>query len=160
MLTASTLHLSLLDLQEAAADAQDELARARARVAELEQLCYPQALVEEDQLRWAAAVALADTDGLWDHEELRERRAEREQAKKERHALEMERTMRRLKAMTESARTGKVVTLYFGDGRAPLPVPGLGGWRRSPHTAPPRRSGGSAGAMGSSHVRPRTCGGR
>ena len=89
-----------------------------------QQLCYPQALVEEDQLRWAAAVALADTDGLWDHEELRERRAEREQAKKERHALEMERTMRRLKAMTESARTGKVVTLYFGDGRAPLPVPG------------------------------------
>ena len=69
-------------------------------------------------------MALADTDGLWDHEELRERRAEREQAKKERHALEMERTMRRLKAMTESARTGKVVTLYFGDGRAPLPVPG------------------------------------
>ena len=32
--------------------------------------------------------------------------------------------MRRLKAMTESARTGKVVTLYFGDGRAPLPVSG------------------------------------
>ena len=30
----------------------------------------------------------------------------------------------RLKAMTESARTGKTVTLYFGDGRAPLPVRG------------------------------------
>ena len=37
---------------------------------------------------------------------------------------------------------------------------GPGGWRRSPHTAPPRRSGGSAGAMGSSNGRPRTCGGR
>ena len=80
--------------------------------------------MEQDQLLWAAAVALADTDGLWDREELRERHTEREQAKKERHALEMERTTRRLKAMTESARTGKTVTLYFGDGRAPLPVSG------------------------------------
>ena len=93
-------------------------------MAELEQQCYPQALVEQDQLRWAAAVALADTDGLWDREELREQHAEREHAKKARHALEMERTMRRLKAMTESARTGKTVTIYFGDGRAPLPVLG------------------------------------
>ena len=32
--------------------------------------------------------------------------------------------MRRLQAMTQSARTGKTVTLYFGDGRAPLPVQG------------------------------------
>ena len=32
--------------------------------------------------------------------------------------------MRRLKAMTESARTGRAVTIYFGDGRAPLPVDG------------------------------------
>ena len=114
----------VLEDGEATADAQDELARARARVAELEQQCYPQALVEQDQLRWAAAVALADTDGLWDREELREQHAEREHAKKARHALEMERTMRRLKAMTESARTGKTVTIYFGDGRAPLPVSG------------------------------------
>ena len=30
----------------------------------------------------------------------------------------------RLKAMTESARTGRTVTIYFGDGRAPLPVDG------------------------------------
>ena len=36
----------------------------------------------------------------------------------------MERTMHRLQAMTQSARTGKTVTLYFGDGRPPLPVPG------------------------------------
>ena len=30
----------------------------------------------------------------------------------------------RLKAMTKSARTGRTVTIYFGDGRAPLPVRG------------------------------------
>ena len=36
-------------------------------------------LVEQDQLRWAAAaaVALADTDGLWDREELREQQVVR-----------------------------------------------------------------------------------
>ena len=105
---------------EVVLDLLHELDRARARVAELEQLCDPQALVEQDQLAWAAAVALTDCD----YEEQRERSAEQERAVEARRALEMERTMRRLQAMTQSARTGKTVTLYFGDGRAPLPVQG------------------------------------
>ena len=38
-------------------EAREELDRARARVAELEQQLNPQALVERDRLEWAAAVA-------------------------------------------------------------------------------------------------------
>ena len=80
--------------------------------------CLAALMVEHDQLAWAAAVALTD------YEERRERSAEQERAFEARRALEMERTMRRLQAMTQSARTGKTVTLYFGDSRAPLPITG------------------------------------
>ena len=79
---------------------------------------HPQALVEEDQLLRAAAVALVD------REERRERRIEQERVDEARRALEMERVMRRLKAMTESARTGKTVTIYEGQGLKRVPVTG------------------------------------
>ena len=110
--------------EEVVLDLLDELDSARARVAELEQLCDPQALVERDQLARAAAVALTDCDNLWGYEERRERSAAQKHTVEARRALEMERTTRRLQAMTQSARTGKTITLYFGDGRAPLPVTG------------------------------------
>ena len=45
--------------------------------------------------------------------------------------------MRRLKAMTESARTGKTATLYFGDGRPPLPVTGR---EKASSTSTPKRT--------------------
>eukprot|EP00935_MAST-01C_sp_MAST-1C-sp1_P002838 g2838.t1 len=99
-------------------EAREELDRARARVAELEQQLSPQALVDADQLRWAAAVAQVDLD------EREERRIEQGRVDEYRRHLELERVTNRLKAMTESARTGRTVTLYFGDGRAPLPVTG------------------------------------
>ena len=99
-------------------EAREELDRARARVAELEQQLSPQALVDADQLRWAAAVAQADLD------EREERRIEQGRVDEYRRHLELERVKNRLKAMTESARTGRTVTIYFGDGRAPLPVDG------------------------------------
>ena len=99
-------------------EAREELDRARAKVAELEQQLNPQALVDEDQLAWAAAVAQVELD------EREERRIEQERVDEHRRFLELERVTNRLKAMTESARTGRPVTLYFGDGRAPLPVTG------------------------------------
>ena len=99
-------------------EAREELDRARARVAELEQQLNPQALVDEDQLRWAAAVAQVELD------EREERRIEQGRVDEYRRHLELERVKNRLKAMTESARTGRTVTIYFGDGRAPLPVDG------------------------------------
>ena len=99
-------------------EAREELDRARARVAELEQRLNPQALVDEDQLRWAAAVAQVELD------EREERRIEQGRVDEYRRHLELERVKNRLKAMTESARTGRTVTIYFGDGRAPLPVDG------------------------------------
>ena len=108
----------VLRYEEAETDAREELDRARARVAELEQQLNPQALVDEDQLRWAAAVAQVELD------EREERRIEQGRVDEYRRHLELERVTNRLKAMTESARTGKAVTLYFGDGRAPLPVRG------------------------------------
>ena len=108
----------MLRYEEAETDAREELDRARARVAELEQQLNPQALVDEDQLRWAAAVAQVELD------EREERRIEQGRVDEYRRHLELERVTNRLKAMTESARTGKTVTLYFGDGRAPLPVRG------------------------------------
>ena len=104
--------------EEVVLDPRDELDRARAKVAELEQQLNPQALVDEDQLAWAAAVAQVELD------EREERRIEQERVDEYRRFLVLERVTNRLKAMTESARTGRPVTLYFGDGRAPLPVRG------------------------------------
>ena len=77
-------------------------------MAELEQQLNPQALVDEDQLRWAAAVAQVELD------EREERRIEQGRVDEYRRHLELERVTNRLKAMTESARTGKPVTLYSG----------------------------------------------
>ena len=57
-------------------------------------------------------------------DEREERRIELGRVDEYRRHLELERVTNRLKAMTESARTGTTVTLYFGDGRAPLPVRG------------------------------------
>ena len=108
----------VLRYEEAETDAREELDRARARVAELEQWLNPRALVERDRLEWAAAVAQVELD------EREERRIEQERVDEHRRHLELERVTNRLKAMTESARTGRPVTLYFGDGRAPLPVTG------------------------------------
>ena len=104
--------------EEVVLDPRDELDRARAKVAELEQQLNPQALVDEGQLAWAAAVAQVELD------EREERRIEQERVDEYRRFLVLERVTNRLKAMTESARTGRPVTLYFGDGRAPLPVTG------------------------------------
>ena len=83
-----------------------------------------QELVEEHQRAWAVAVAFTDAQGSnYDHERRREQTIERERAEIAREALEMERAMRRVKAMTKSAKTGSPVTIYGGPTRITVKGP-------------------------------------
>ena len=61
---------------------------------------------------WAASVALSLAEG--EDPQWRWRKAEQERADEARNALQVERTLRRMKAMTESAKRGCPVNIYGG----------------------------------------------